>query len=75
MNEVATVSVHAVVVIFKTSAFFCFVLRVVLIVFAELVKPMSELTSFFVRTIAVIHILFAELGLLFVHLRLSRTLA
>jgi hypothetical protein len=75
MNEVATVSVHTVVMIFKTTTFFCLVLRVVLVVFTELIKPMSELTLFFVRTIAMIHVLFAELRLLFVHLTLRRALA
>lgn len=75
MNEVASVSVNTVMVVFKTTTFLCFILGVVLIVFTELIKSMSELAPFFVRTIPMIHVLFAELRLLFVKLGFSRTLA
>jgi hypothetical protein len=75
MYEITSVSINAVMVVFKTTTFLSLILGVVLIVFTELIKSMSELASFFVRTIPMIHVLFTELRLLFVKLGFSQTLA
>lgn len=71
MDEVAPVSVDAVVIVFETSAFFGFVFGVVFVVFSELVKAMGEFASFVVGAEAIVHILFAKLGLFLVCLAFS----
>ena len=59
MNEVAPIPVDTEMVVFEASAFFCFVLGIVLVVFAELTKPMSKLASFFIGTVSIFHVLLA----------------
>jgi len=74
MNKVTSVSVDTEVVVFKTSAFLRFVLGVVFIVFSELIEAVGELASFVVRTVAIIHEFFAELGLLLVRFGFGQAL-
>ena len=71
MDEVTAVSVDAEVIIFKTSTLFGFILRVIFVVFSEFIQSMCEFASFFVGTVTYFHIFFAELGFLFVALKLD----
>ena len=66
VDEVASVPVYAELVDFKTAAFFCFVFCIEMVVFLEFVETMGEFASFIVRAVAVLHVSFAELRLLFI---------
>lgn len=61
MDEVASIPVDAEVMIFKASAFLGLILGVILVVLSELIEAMGKLASFFIGTVAIIHVLLAEL--------------
>jgi hypothetical protein len=61
VDEVASLPVHAVTFREKHSAFFSFVFRVGLLIFAELVRSMGKLALLLVGAEAEFQIFFAEL--------------
>ena len=61
MNEIAAVTVDAEQIVFEASAFFGFVLGVILIVFPEFSESVSKFASLVIGTETILHELFAEL--------------
>ena len=59
MNEVASISVYAKVVVFKATTLFCFVFGVDLLIFAKFMRSVSELALLFIGTEAIFKIFFA----------------
>lgn len=62
MDKVATISINAKMIVFKTATLLCLVLRVIVVVLSQLYQSMSKLASLFVGTVAIFHKLFAQLG-------------
>jgi hypothetical protein len=72
MDEVATVTVGAEAFLQKTAASFCFIFRVSLLVFLQLMQSVREFTLLLIGTVTVLYKLLAQLRLLLVT-RLGRS--
>lgn len=66
MDEIASISVRTKTILQKTSTDLGLVFAVGLVVLLQLLQAVRELASPFVRTVALLHELFAQLRFLFV---------